>query len=74
MAIAPSKPFPLELPSPLRATPHMEPKQIKLILDEEKSEHASLFQQNGFWPNVFAHCAKADKRHTAKSNTYPRRV
>ncbi len=34
-------------------------------MDEEKSKHASLFQQNGFGPTFLVHCAEADKRHTA---------
>jgi hypothetical protein len=33
-------------------------------LDEEKSKHASLAQQNGFWPGIFAHFAEAGKKHS----------
>jgi hypothetical protein len=33
-------------------------------LNEEKSKHASLAQQNGFGPSIFSQDAEAGKRHS----------
>jgi hypothetical protein len=29
---------------------------LQIKLNEEKSKHAGLSQQNGFWPSIFAVC------------------
>jgi hypothetical protein len=36
---------------------------LQIKLDEEKSKHASLVQQNSFSPAFFAQFAEAGKRH-----------
>jgi hypothetical protein len=36
----------------------------KLKLNEEKSKHARLSQQNGFGPSIFLQFAEAGKRHS----------
>jgi hypothetical protein len=38
-------------------------------LDEEKSKHASLDQQNGFWRSSYAHFAEVRKRCSKGYNT-----
>ncbi len=41
----------------------------KLTLDEEKSKHASLDQQNGFWHSSCAQFAEVGKRRSQGYNT-----
>ncbi len=48
-----------------KATPpvlSMRPSKLKL--NEEKSKHARLSQQNGFGPSIFLQFAEAGKRHS----------